>query len=313
MLPPQSVELFGLGLSETSPALSMALKIDDSGNSQLANLTLSTVKVTRMDYTQAEELMQQDGFAGLLAAVERFRQYRIANNAVMIKLPEVKVKTDISARQICITPLPQSPARELVANAMLAAGHAVGKFAVEHDIAMPFSVQSDPEMSERPDTLPGMYALRKSCRQSTLSTLPGKHAGLGLEPYVRVTSPLRRYEDLLAHIQLRRYLAGKTPLSMSEMDERIAVSEAAAVLRSKLERQCREYWTMVYLQSLPENYQSEAIYIAKPDDRSVWLLPELAFEFKNRYNTKLALGESVQVECIASDPVLLSAQFRIKA
>ena len=86
---------------------------------------------------------------------------------------------------------------------------------------------------------------------SLLSTVPGRHAGLGLEPYARVTSPLRRYEDLLAHLQLRRHLSGQTPLGIEAMDARLAVAEPAAALRRKLERQCNEYWTMVYLAARP--------------------------------------------------------------
>ena len=311
MLPEGTVDIFGLGLNETSPALSFGIKINDQGEADLEKLCLSRVKVERYNYVQAEMLMQHNDFMPLVEAIERFRQYRTGNNAVMIRLPEVKIKVDIAQRSIVIKELDRSPARELVANAMMAAGHAAAKFAVKNDIPLAFAVQSDPEMTERPETLPGMYELRKSCRISTLSTLPGKHAGLGLEPYARVTSPLRRYEDLLNHIQLRKYIANTEPLSMSVMDERLAISEPAAVLRSKLERQCREYWTLVYLKNQPENWHGSAIYIAKPDERSVWLLPELAFEFKNRYNARIPLGESVKVECIASDPATLSAQFRI--
>ena len=311
MLPEEAVNIFGLGLQENSPALSFGIKINEQGEADLEKLCFSKVKVERFNYAQAEVLINTDQFAPCVNAIERFRQYRIANNAVMIRLPEVKIKVDIAERHIKITELDRSPAREMVANAMMAAGHAVAKFAVKHDLAMAFAIQSDPEMSERPESVSGMYELRKSCRVSTLSTLPGKHAGLGLEPYTRVTSPLRRYEDLLNHIQLRRYISGAEPLSISTMDERLAIAEPAAVLCGKLERQCREYWTLVYLKNQPENWRGEAIYVAKPDERSVWLLPELAYEFKNRYNARIPLGESVQVECISSDPAALSCQFRV--
>ena len=311
MLPPDSVDIFGLGLSEKSPALSFGISIDDSGNAVLKELTLSYVKVTRMNYTEAEKLIEEADFAPCADAVERFRKMRAENNAVMIRLPEVKIKVDQAAREITIRPLEQSPARELVANAMMAAGNAVAKFAADNDIALAFAVQEDPEMTERPETIPGMYELRKSCRISRLSTLSGKHAGLGLEPYARVTSPLRRYEDLLNHIQLRKYIKKETLLSIAELDERIAEAEPNAVLRGKLERQCREYWTLVYLKNRPDDWQTEAIFVAKPDDRSVWLLPELAFEFKNRYNARIPLGETIHVECTASEPALLSVQFRV--
>ncbi len=311
MLPENAVEIFGLGLRETSPALSFGIKIKENGEADLEKLCLSTVKVLRYNYSQAEELMEQPDFQPCVEAIERFRQYRTANNAVMIRLPEIKIKVNTNDRTIKINELDRSPAREMVANAMMAAGNAAAKFALNHDLPMAFAVQSDPDMSERPETVPGMYELRKSCHVSTLSTIPGKHAGLGLEPYARVTSPLRRYEDLLNHIQLRNYLAGIPALTVSEMDERIATAEPTAVMHSKLERQCREYWTLVYLKNHPEPWQGKAIYVAKPDERSVWLLPELAYEFKNRYNVRIPLGESVQVECIAADPAALSVQFKI--
>ncbi|MBE6368554.1 MAG: RNB domain-containing ribonuclease [Lentisphaerae bacterium] len=311
MLPENAVNIFGLGLQEISPALSFGIKIDSEGNVKLEKIAPSRIKAQRMNYQQGDELMNSDEFKPCVEALQRFRNMRCNNNAVMIRLPEVKVKVDIAGRKIKITPLEQNPVRELVANAMLAAGHAAAEFAEANGFPLPFAVQEDPEMTERPDSMPGMYALRKSCRQSTISTLPGKHAGLGLMPYARVTSPLRRYEDLLAHIQLRKFIANQPLLTISAMDSRLARSEAAAQLNSKLERQCREYWTLVMLKNQPEPWQGEAIYIAKPDERSVWLLPELAFEFKNRYNARIPLGESVQVECIASDPALLTTQFKI--
>lgn len=313
MLPENSVELFALGLQEISPAMSFGIRIDQDGKAELEKICLSQVKVRRFDYARGEELMQSPEFAPCVKALERFRQYRQNNNAVMIRLPEVKIKVDTAKRHIQITPLDRSPVRELIANAMMAAGHAAAKFSVKNDFSLPYAVQSDPEMSDRPETLPGMYELRKSCRVSTLSTLPAKHAGLGLEPYARVTSPLRRYEDLLSHIQLRRFLARQEPIPASVIDERLAIAEPAEVMRGKLERQCREYWTLVHLKNQQKNWQGEAIYIAKPDERSVWLLPDLAYEFKNRYNCRLPLGESVMVECIASDPAMLTAQFKVVA
>ncbi|MPM81114.1 Ribonuclease R [bioreactor metagenome] len=155
-----------------------------------------------------------------------------------------------------------------------------------------------------------MYELRKSCQTSLLSTVPGRHAGLGLEPYARVTSPLRRYEDLLAHLQLRRHLKGEAPLGAEEMDARLAVAEPAANLRRKLERQCNEYWTMVYLAARP-GWQGETIPVARQDDRITWLIPELAYEFKNRFGGKTVLGEAATAVLTGVDPATLSIQFRI--
>lgn len=52
------------------------------------------------------------------------------------------------------------------------------------------------------------------------STKPGRHDGLNIPEYVRVTSPLRRLEDFIMHRHLRLRAEGK---NVSERDERILV------------------------------------------------------------------------------------------
>ena len=136
------------------------------------------------------------------------------------------------------------------------------------------------------------------------------HAGLGLPCYARVTSPLRRYGDLLAHQQLRRIIRGEEPLSMEYLDERLAAAEREALARRRLERQSNEFWTQVFL-ALHPGYESEAFMVFRQDDRLTYLIPELAYEFKNRFGGKIALGERVAVQLTRSDPAEGVANFRI--
>lgn len=311
MLPEEATAMLGLGLNATSPALSFQLRIGDDGAVTLQDLTLSRVRVARLHYEGAETLLDQEGpLKQIHGLTERFRCRRKQNGAVMIQLPEVKIRTDVTAHEVRIKPLAMNRVREMVANAMLAAGAAAAQLAAQEGFALPFAIQPEPEMSARPEDLCGMYELRKSCQTSLLSTVQGRHAGLGLEPYARVTSPLRRYEDLLAHLQLRRHLKGEAPLGAEEMDARLAVAEPAANLRRKLERQCNEYWTMVYLAARP-GWQGETIPVARQDDRITWLIPELAYEFKNRFGGKTVLGEAATAVLTGVDPATLSIQFRI--
>ena len=309
MLPPEATERLGLGLAETSPALSLAIRIADNGESVLEDMTLSRIRGVRLDYEGAEPLLTQSPLRELAVELERFRRFRAERGALFIHLPEVKIT--VQEHQVRMKPLPLSPVRELVANAMLAAGAAVAKWAEEREIPMPYVVQPPPE--ERPDstTLPGMFALRRSCAPSVTGILPGLHAGLGLQPYVRVTSPLRRYCDLLAHQQLRRYLAGETCWSSDEMDARIAVAENAAAERRRLERQVNEFWTLVYLRHCGQK-TFDAVPVFRQDDRITYLIPELAYEFKNRFGGDIRLGEPVVAEVAAVDPVTLSARFLIR-
>lgn len=55
---------------------------------------------------------------------------------MFIRLPEADIQ--LVGGKVAVTPVEVTPERELVANAMLAAGAAVAVFAVEHDIPMPF-------------------------------------------------------------------------------------------------------------------------------------------------------------------------------
>ena len=152
-----------------------------------------------------------------------------ADGALFIQLPEVKLRVVDGAVQI--TPCFVTPERELVANAMLAAGSAVAGWAAEREIPMPFVAQVPPEAEMGGGSMVEMFALRRACAPSTVQCSPGRHAGLALEPYVRVTSPLRRYADLLAHQQLRRVLKKEELLSADWLESRLVLSEAAALER----------------------------------------------------------------------------------
>lgn len=306
MLPRKATDAFGLGLSETSPAISFAIRIDDDGNANLEKMTLSTIRVTRYDYLSAEQRWDAPPIAQMRPLLERFKAKREADGALFINLPEAKVR--LVDGMVRITPVGITPVRELVANAMLAAGSAVARYAVEHDIPMPFTSQPEPDTDERGASISSMYALRKACQPGVTSSSPGRHAGLALEPYCRVTSPLRRYGDLLSHQQLRKVINGLTPFSATYIDDRLAAAEPGALVRRKLERQCNEFWTLVFFTQHPE-WESEAILAARQDDRQTFIIPELAFEFKNR-GSAMDLGKNAKIQLLTVDPATMSVRFR---
>ena len=95
------------------------------------------------------------------------------------------------------------------------------------------------------------------------------------------------------------------------MDARIAVAENAAAERRRLERQVNEFWTLVYLRHCGQK-TFDAVPVFRQDDRITYLIPELAYEFKNRFGGDIRLGEPVVAEVAAVDPVTLSARFLIR-
>ena len=193
--------------------------------------------------------------------------------------------------QVSIKPVSRLRSRMLVAEAMVMAGEAAARFALAQELPFPFTTQEvAANIPDRaPATLAGMYALRRSLRPRQYRSLAGPHRGLGLEVYAQITSPLRRYLDLVAHQQLRTLLRGGDPLDAQAIIERIGAAETAAAGIRRAERFSREHWTLVYLQQHP-HWQGEGILVEKRQPRSVALIPELAME------TRIKAGDSAPLD-----------------
>jgi exoribonuclease-2 len=110
---------------------------------------------------------------------------------------------------------------------------------------------------------------------------PDVHAGLGLPMYTRVTSPLRRYPDLLVHQQLRAWLDGTTLLTPEQVVERVAEAELGAAAVRRAERLSNLHWKLVFLKEHPR-WRGEAVIVAKEERRVVALIPALALETRLR-------------------------------
>ena len=138
MLPAGATTLFGLGLQPVSPAISFAIRIAEDGSATLEKMELSTVRVERLTYGGAAAHWEESPLRELRPMLERFKARRKADGALFIDLPEVKIR--VENREVKITPLGITPERELVANAMLAAGSAV---ACDSDSARTGGVRRD--------------------------------------------------------------------------------------------------------------------------------------------------------------------------
>lgn len=289
MLPAAAVPRLGLGLLEISPALSFGLSLDAEGVVIDVEITPSWVRVQRLSYEAVELRLEEEPFRRLYELAERHQARRRANGAIFIDLPEVKMT--VSTGQVSIKPVPRLRSRMLVAEAMVMAGEAAARFALARNLPFPFTTQEAAvDIPDRaPASLAGMYALRRSLRPRQYRSLPGPHGGLGLDVYTQITSPLRRYLDLVAHQQLRTLLRGGEPLDAQAVIERIGAAETVAAGVRRAERLSREHWTMVYLQQHPQ-WQGEGILVEKRQPRSVALIPELGME------TRIKAGDGVLLD-----------------
>ena len=309
MLPWQATEQLGLGLADVSPALSFGLRVQPDGAVTDLEITPSWVRVQRLTYEQAEEMIEQEPLRTLHAWSNRYAARRRRQGAVSLDLPEVRIKV-IDGR-VVISPLLSLRSRDMVTELMLMAGEAVAQMAIERDLPIPFTVQDAGEPMDTPHTLAEMFAGRRRMRPSQPSTRPGPHAGLGLAAYVRVTSPLRRYLDLVAHQQLRAVLAGRPPLGESALLERVGAAEAVGGAVRRAEQLARQHWTIVYLQQQP-GWSGEGVIVERMGLRATLLIPELAWEFRAHLREDLPLDTVVRISHTGANLPLLDAHFRLR-
>jgi exoribonuclease-2 len=310
MLPLEATRQLGLGLADVSPALSFGLDLSDDGTLQDVDVVPSWVRVTRLTYAEVNDRLEEEPFRELYRLARLSEERRRENDAVFIELPEIKISVDHG--QVSIQPLPPLPSRMLVTEAMVMAGEAVARFAVERGLPFPFTTQVPPDSYERPESLADMFAVRRTLKRSQQTSIPAPHAGLGLDVYARATSPLRRYLDLVVHQQLRAYLRGEETLGEQEVLERVGAAEAVTGSARLAERQARRHWTLVYLLQHPE-WRGEGVVVERRGARSTVLIPALSLEVQMPLGEDIPLDTTVSLISTGVNLTELEASFRVEA
>lgn len=146
--------------------------------------------------------------------------------------------------QVFIDYVPQNPCAQLiVSELMILANTSLAHFAKNQNIPLFFRTQDL--------ALPKEYAgvwnkpeditkIARSMSAAKTSTVARPHAGLGLQAYSPVTSPLRRYADLVNEAQLLRYLFmhfyqnnTEQPLLEREAEQRRQISQESLLWNKK--------------------------------------------------------------------------------
>jgi exoribonuclease-2 len=318
MLPEGVTETLGLGLAERSPALSFKITRDDEGTPHCEKIVPSWVAVQRLSYAEVDERMDESPFADLLTLTDSYRAQRVANGATVIDLPEVKLSASVDGElynlagvhelrqqkaasySVSVKDLPCLKSRDLVTDAMLMAGEAVALFLVENNIPAPFASQPPPDEPSTPETMAEKFAYRKKFKRSKLSLEADLHAGLGIRNYARVTSPLRRYSDLLVHQQLRAWLRGEALIGEADMLSRVAQADLGGGSTARAERSSNRHWTLLHMQQHRDKVY-RGILVDKRDDRGTVLIPELAIDVKLRRMADEKLDQEIFVQLTRID------------
>ena len=299
MLAPEALPLFALGYvrqtpegdAGISPALSFRIVLNPDLTVKETEVFLSLVNVTRHSYAEADALIAgaaENGNSGtaasvlaaLVALAERNMERRLDTGAVMIDLPETHIHVNLKETKISVEPIGSYRSADMVRECMIWAGEGAARWALQKKLPFPFISQEAGELpARRLQGLAGAWQLRRCMRPRNLSAKPGVHWGLGLDEYTQVTSPLRRYTDLLCHQQIRSFLKGQEPLGEEEILFRVTAAEAAASAASRAEKASRAHWMAVYLSDKKDTGETwEGVVADRKGNKGIVIIPALGLE-----------------------------------
>ncbi|PIE97530.1 MAG: ribonuclease II [Treponema sp.] len=293
MLGSDAVKYYALGLTEQCYALSFRLELNDNFEIENTEIMRTKITVKRMTYDEAEAKKDSKELKPLFDIANSLFERRIKNGAVSIQMPEVYIR--VMDKTVCITPSAILSSQAMIREMMLIAGEAGATFAFKNRIPFQYVSQEQPTLpNDLPEGLAGEYKKRKSMKSRTVSTTPSKHAALGISMYAQVTSPLRRYGDLVSHQQLLKFIDGESLIPKDDFLHRIALGDQATRQAILATRSSKLHWTLVYMQQNP-NITYEAIVLENTVNYTHIIIPELAFEYNIKLKSKKMLNEKLNV------------------
>ncbi len=309
MLAEESLADYALGLQQKSNALSFRILLNEDNTINECQIFKTKVNVKRLTYEQATEQKNSPELKPLFDIAEKNIARRKKSGATNIDLPEVHMSVDPETKKVSISPLVRYEADSMVCEMMLLAGEGAANFAFKNKIPFPYVSQEAPTFPEKVlSGLAGQFQLLRCMHKRSVGITPAMHAGLGIAIYSQVTSPLRRYSDLVAHQQLRAFLAGQKLIDKDSMLERISQGDAASVAARKASRLSETHWKLIYLIQNPE-WQGEAICVDKKFDDPLFMIPSLAMQatIKGVQNTEL--NEKINVKVNSLDITTQAVEF----
>ena len=310
MLAEESLSDYALGLKRESLALSFRLLLEDNCSIKECKVFKTKVNVECITYEDADQKKDSPELKPLFEIARKNIIRRNSQGAVNINLPEVHITVDPDTKKVSICKITEYESADVVREMMLLAGEGAAHFAFENNIAFPYVSQEAPDIPQTlPPGLAGEFKTVKSMHRRSVGVTPAAHAGIGIGMYSQVTSPLRRYSDLIAHQQLRAFLDGRELIDKNTMLERISAGDEAAIACKKVERKSNMHWTLVYLLQNPD-WTGEAVFVEQKGNLCVFMIPSLAQQTTLVPSKPLNLNDTITVKAsnidISSQNVIFS-------
>ncbi len=242
MLPEDVIERFSLDHGGERPAVSLYLDVSEEGALLGRHTRLERVPIVanlrHAQYDALNEVFEAGGHAGLPYEDELRSLWRVAlasekrRGRPAAGATALDYSFYVEDGRVRIVPRKRgAPLDKLVSEMMILANTSWGELLAERDVAAIYRVQSTGKVR--------------------LSVHPEPHEGLGVSCYAWMSSPLRRYVDLLNQWQLIAAVSGRRAPYARNSDALLAALRAFEVTYARYDehqRAMETYWTLRFLQ-----------------------------------------------------------------
>lgn len=249
---------------QTRGVLSCIFEIGQDFKINKSEIKAGKVKINkRYTYPEVDQILESDDNSleqtmlnNLYNITSQLESERIAKGALRVHKHDVNVIADATSGEIELVPYDESsPARNLIGELMVQANKTFAEFAAYHDMPFIFRGQEAPHDSNSDEGSSDNNQKKNDgplkLKRSTLSFSPEPHAALGLNAYAQVTSPIRRYSDLINQRQILYFLANnKAFYSVDDLDKLLQVLEPAMNVAKSVAYESKRYWLMRYLEPI---------------------------------------------------------------
>jgi len=312
MFPPELIRSkFSLIEGEDRVALSLFSNFDTQLNLKsysFKNALIHTEK--NITYERAVDYFENDVLGGKLREIALgLRCKRLDAGAFIIQLPQLKIRVGKDSEITVEKNFMNTEAHRVVAEMMILMNTTAGKFL--KDNALPGIYRSQPEQisedAKTYDTSDPLYALSvvKYLRAPRVGLSPEPHKSLGLDVYTQVTSPIRRYTDLVMQRQIVSHLtSGEHAYSEDELENLYPRIEISVRDKRAVERSRERFWLYKHF----EEIRGKGIRGIVSSISGTWAnvyLPDYLIEVPVTLSTKdmLQAGKGIKVRIDSVDPL----------
>lgn len=311
MFPPDlSHDRLSLKKGVKRQALSLIVNFDNKGEMFDYRFVPSVIEVKdQLSYDQVNTIYDGEKdtiFHHLYRLAEKRKRFRVEQGALILSLPELHIGVEGSSVDIKLVSQ-ETPSRMMVAEMMILYNWLAARFCRDNRVPTLYRGQKEPsERLSLDDTGYTYYVFRQRRRLHPLiiDVEPHPHSGLGLDSYINVSSPIRRYFDLVSQRQMLGFIFKGAPCYNKEELEKIRLQVTASLKDHNIIRRNRNnYWIKRCLGNrIGSTLPAIVLDVLKSFCRIILTEFNVAVEMKHERDGKLKPGDQIMVRVVKSDP-----------